>query len=58
MRALSEEGSEHVIAKRDAETAVVGKTLYPLHGFANRVAQWIHASECADVRDNIQIIAE
>lgn len=56
--AAGDAGREHVIAKRDAETAVVGKTLYPLHGFANRVAQWIHASECADIRDNIQIIAE
>jgi hypothetical protein len=56
--AAGERGRESVIAKRDAETAVVGKTLYPLHGFANRVARWIHASECADVRDNIQIIAE
>jgi hypothetical protein len=55
--AAGDAGREHVIAKRDAETAVVGKTLYPLHGFANRVAQWIHASECADIRDNIQIVA-
>ena len=51
-------GREHVIAKRDAETAVVGRTLYPLHGFADRVARWIHASECADIRENIQTIAE
>jgi hypothetical protein len=56
--AAGERGREHVIAKRDAETAVVGRTLYPLHGFANRVAQWIHTSECTDIRDNIQIIAE
>ncbi|HKG12619.1 MAG TPA: DUF5995 family protein [Pyrinomonadaceae bacterium] len=55
--AAGDSGREHVIAKRDAETAVVGKTLYPLQGFADRVAQWIHASECADVRDNIQVIA-
>jgi len=56
--AAGDAGREHVIAKRDAETAVVGKTLYPLHGFADRVAQWIHTSECPDIRDNIQIIAE
>jgi hypothetical protein len=56
--AAGDAGRGHVIAKRDAETAVVGRSLYPLHGFANRVARWIHSSECADVRDNIQIIAE
>lgn len=56
--AAGEQGREHVIAKRDAETAVAGKSLYPLKGFANRVAQWIHASECTGIRDNIQIIAE
>ena len=49
---------ESVIAKRDAETAIIGQTLYPLHGFAARVAHWIHASECKDIRTNIQIIAE
>jgi Family of unknown function (DUF5995) len=49
---------ESVIAKRDAETAIVGRTLYPLHGFADHVASWIHASECEDIRTNIQIIAE
>ena len=47
-----------VIAKRDAETAIIGRSLYPLHGFAARVARWIHASECKDIRTNIQIIAE
>jgi hypothetical protein len=56
--AAGDAGREHVIAKRDAETAVVGRTLYPLRGFANHVAQWIHTSECTDIRDNIQIIAE
>jgi hypothetical protein len=56
--AAGDAGREHVIAKRDAETAVVGRTLYPLRGFASRVARWIHASECEDVRDNIQVIAE
>lgn len=56
--AAGEANREHVIAKRDAETAVVGKSLYPLKGFANRVAQWIHTSECKDIRYNIQIIAE
>jgi hypothetical protein len=55
--AAGDAGRGHVIAKRDAETAVAGRALYPLRGFADRVAQWIHASECADVRDNIQIIA-
>ncbi len=49
---------EHVIAKRDAETALVGQTLYPLHGFADRVARYLHSSECKDIRANIQIIAE
>jgi hypothetical protein len=56
--AAGERGREHVIAKRDAETAVVGQSLYPLHGFAGRVARWIHTSECRDIRFNIQIIAE
>jgi hypothetical protein len=50
-------GREDVIARRDAETAALGRGLYPLRGFAARVADWIHASECADVRANIQIIA-
>jgi hypothetical protein len=49
---------EHLIAKRDSETAIVGQTLYPLHGFAAHVARWIHGSECNDIRTNIQIIAE
>jgi hypothetical protein len=49
---------ESVIAKRDAETAIIGQTLYPLHGFANQVARWIHSSECTDIRQNIQTIAE
>ncbi|HJQ32899.1 MAG TPA: DUF5995 family protein [Pyrinomonadaceae bacterium] len=56
--AAGEQGREHVIAKRDAETAVVGQSLYPLRGFADRVARWIHSSECKDIRFNIQIIAE
>ena len=51
------EAGARVIAQRDAETAAVGRTLYPLRGFANRVAAWIHASECKDVPMNIQIIA-
>ncbi len=50
-------GKESVIARRDAETAVVGSTLYPLRGFAARVAAWLHASECKDIRTNIQIIS-
>jgi hypothetical protein len=56
--AAGDAGREHVIARRDAETAIVGRSLYPLHGFADRVARWIHASECRDIRSNIQIIAE
>ena len=56
--AAGEAGRESVIAKRDAETAIVGQSLYPLRGFANQVARWIHASECKDIRANIQIIAE
>lgn len=55
--AAGEAGRESVIARRDAETAIVGRTLYPLYGFAARVAAWIHASECRDVRMNIQIIS-
>jgi len=56
--AAGEAGRESVVAKRDAETAIVGRSLYPLRGFANQVARWIHASECKDIRTNIQIIAE
>jgi hypothetical protein len=56
--AAGEGNREHLIAKRDAETAIVGQTLYPLHGFAAHVARWIHSSECKDIRTNIQIIAE
>ncbi len=56
--AAGEAGRESVIAKRDAETAFVGRTLYPLHGLAARVAAWIHTSESRDVSANIQVIAE
>ena len=56
--AAGEGNREHLIAKRDAETAIVGQTLYPLHGFAAHVARWIQSSECKDIRTNIQIIAE
>jgi hypothetical protein len=56
--AAGESGRESVIARRDAETAVVGRSLYPLRGFAERVERWIHASECKDIRANIQIISE
>lgn len=56
--AAGEGDREHLIAKRDAETAIVGQTLYPLHSFAARVARWIHSSECKDIKTNIQIIAE
>jgi hypothetical protein len=47
-----------VVARRDAETAALARTLYPLRGFANRVAGWIQTSECRDIRSNIQIISE
>ena len=56
--AAGEGNREHLIAKRDAETALVGQTLYPLHGFAAHVARWVQASECRDIRTNIQIVAE
>jgi hypothetical protein len=56
--AAGEGNREHLIAKRDAETAFVGRTLYPLQGFANYVARYMHSSECKEVRTNIQIIAE
>lgn len=56
--AAGEANREHLIAKRDAETAIVGQTLYPLHGFAAQVARWVHASECKDIRSNVQIIAQ
>ena len=47
-----------VVARRDAETALFGRALYPLGGLAGRVAAWIHASESRDIRLNIQIVAE
>ena len=56
--AAGEGNREHLIAKRDAETAIVGQTLYPLQGFAAYVARWIQSSECKDIRTNIQVIAE
>lgn len=56
--AAGEGNWEHLIARRDAETAIVGQTLYPLHGFAVHVARWMQGSECRDIRTNIQIIAE
>ncbi|HEX8189171.1 MAG TPA: DUF5995 family protein [Pyrinomonadaceae bacterium] len=56
--AVGEGDRQHLVAKRDAETAIVGQTLYPLRGFAGQVARWIQSSECKDIRTNIQIIAE
>jgi hypothetical protein len=56
--AAGEGSRDSLIAKRDAETALVGRTLYPLQGFAGHVARWIHSSECKEIRTNIQIIAE
>jgi hypothetical protein len=57
--AAAEQGNwDDIIARRDAETAMLGKTLYPLFGIAGRVANWIRTSESTDIRLNIQIIAE
>jgi hypothetical protein len=47
-----------VIAERDALVAEMAAQLYPLHGLAGEVQRWIHARESADVRYNIQVIAE
>ena len=47
-----------VIAKRDALVAEMAAGLYPLHGLAGEVQRWIHGAESADVRFNIQVIAE
>lgn len=52
------EGWDAVIAARDAEVAALGRALYPLHGLASHVQSWIHAKESADVRFNIQVVAE
>lgn len=52
------EAWDAAIAARDREVAAVGRALYPLHGLAGRVERWIHAAESADVRYNIQVVAE
>ena len=41
-----------------AVVAEAGRALYPLHGIAGHVQWWIHAAESADVRYNIQVVAE
>lgn len=51
-------GWDAVIAERDAIVAEVGGALYPLHGIPGAVERWIHARESADVRYNIQVVAE
>lgn len=52
------EGWDAVIAQRDTEVAALGRALYPLHGIAGRVQNWIHAAESTDIRYNIQVVAE
>ncbi len=47
-----------VIAERDALVAEAARALYPLHGLAGDVQKWIHGAESADVKLNIQIVAE
>jgi hypothetical protein len=49
---------DEIIARRDKETAALGKALYPLFGIAGRVANWVRTSESTDIRLNVQIIAE
>ncbi|HEX6039122.1 DUF5995 family protein [Longimicrobium sp.] len=51
-------GWDAVIAERDALVAEMAAKLYPLHGLAGEVQRWIHNAESADVRYNIQVIAE
>lgn len=51
-------GWDAVIAERDALVAEAAGALYPLHGLAGAVQSWIHAAESADVRYNIQVVAE
>jgi hypothetical protein len=51
-------GWEPCIFERDAVVAEAGHLLYPLHGIPGRVQGWIHAAESADVRYNIQVVAE
>lgn len=51
-------GWDAVIAERDALVADTAATLYPLQGLAGEVSRWIHGAESADVRFNIQVVAE
>jgi hypothetical protein len=51
-------GWPEIIAARDAEVARVGRGLFPLSGLVGDVARWVHETENADVRYNIQIVAE
>ena len=51
-------GWDAIIAARDAEVAALGRALYPLHGIPGHVQSWIHAAESADIRYNIQVVAE
>lgn len=46
------------IFERDAVVAEAAHALYPLHGIPGHVESWIHAAESADVRYNIQVVAE
>lgn len=52
------DGWDAVIAARDREVAALGRALYPLHGLVGSVERWVHAAESADVRFNIQVVAE
>ena len=58
LAATPPDGWDAVIAARDAEVAAAGRALYPLHGIPGHVQSWIHAAESADVRYNIQVVAE
>lgn len=51
-------GWEAPIQERDAVVAEAGRALYPLQGIPGHVQSWIHAAESADVRYNIQVVAE
>ena len=51
-------GWEAPIFERDAVVAEAGRALYPLHGIPGEVQRWIHAAESAEVRYNIQVVAE
>lgn len=52
------DGWDAVIAERDAIVADAGHLLYPLHGIPGAVERWIHGAESADIRYNIQVVAE